>query len=88
MMNQEFAGQKRKLELNLGHPVIQNLSSLLQQQKSHPFLTEAVEQLYQNALLVEGLMENPVEMLPRINRLLADASAFQLRNLESSSSVS
>ncbi len=80
MMNQEVETQKRTLELNLGHPVMQNLSTLLQKQKSHEFLPEAVEQLYLNALLVEGLLENPVEMLPRINRLLADASAFQLKD--------
>ncbi|MDP7630362.1 MAG: molecular chaperone HtpG, partial [SAR324 cluster bacterium] len=69
---------KRTLEINLRHPLIKNLSTLVQQSKSDPFLEDAVEQLYANALLVEGLLENPVEMLPRVHRFLTDAAAHRI----------
>jgi molecular chaperone HtpG len=78
MMDQEFQASKRTLEINLRHPLIKNLSALVQKSKSDPFLEDAVEQLYANALLVEGLLENPVEMLPRVNRFLADAAAHRI----------
>ena len=78
MMDQEFQASKRTLEINLRHPLIKNLSTLVQQSKSDPFLEDAVEQLYANALLVEGLLENPVEMLPRVNRFLTDAAAHRI----------
>ena len=78
MMDQEFQASKRTLEINLRHPLIKNLSTLVQQSKSDPFLEDAVEQLYANALLVEGLLENPVEMLPRVHRFLTDAAAHRI----------
>ena len=78
MMDQEFQAAKRTLEVNLRHPLIKNLSALVQQSKSDPFLEDAVEQLYANALLVEGLLENPVEMLPRVNRFLTEAAAHRI----------
>ena len=78
MMDQELQASKRTLEINLRHPLIKNLSALVQKSKSDPFLEDAVEQLYANALLVEGLLENPVEMLPRVNRFLADAAAHRI----------
>jgi len=41
-----------------------------------------VEQLFKNALLIEGLLENPVEILPQINQFMEDAAAFQIQKLE------
>ena len=82
MMNQDFPISKRKLEINLSHPINRNLSELLQKNKNNPFLKDAVEQLFKNALLIEGLLENPVEILPQINQFMEDAAAFQIQKLE------
>ena len=82
MMNQDFPISKRQLEINLSHPINRNLSELLQKNKSNPFLKDAVEQLFKNALLIEGLLENPVEILPQINQFMEDAAAFQIQKLE------
>jgi molecular chaperone HtpG len=35
----------------------------------------AIEQLYESALVQEGLHPNPAEMLPRIQKLMALAAA-------------
>ncbi len=79
MMNHDFPTAKRHLEINLNHPIILNLSELLQKNKSNPFLKDTVEQLYDNALLIEGLLENPVEILPRIHQFMEDATAYRIQ---------
>ncbi len=81
MMDQKFQGEKRNLEVNMGHPIIQNLSEILQKNKKHPFLKETVEQLYENSLLVEGLLENPVQILSRYQMFMESASAYELEKL-------
>ena len=82
MMNQEYPTSKRQLEINLNHPINRNLSELVQKNKSNPFLKDAVEQLFRNALMIEGLLENPVEILPHINQFMEDAAAYQIQKLE------
>ena len=82
MMNQEFPAAKRQLEVNLNHPINRNLSELLQKNKSNPFLKDAVEQLFNNALLIEGLLDNPAEILPSIHQFMEDAVAFQIQKLD------
>ena len=81
VMDHQFKGEKRNLEINLNHPIIRNLSEILQKDKKHPFLQDSVEQLYQNSLLVEGLLENPVKILSRFQKFMESASAYELDKL-------
>ena len=81
MMDQKFKGEKRNLEVNMSHPIIQNLSEILQKNKKHPFLIDSVEQLYDNSLLVEGLLENPVQILSRYQKFMESASSYELEKL-------
>ena len=81
MMDQKFKGEKRNLEVNMSHPIIRNLSEILQKNKKHPFLIDSVEQLYDNSLLVEGLLENPVQILSRYQKFIESASAYELEKL-------
>ena len=81
MMDQKFKGEKRNLEINMSHPIIQNLSEILQKNKKHPFLIDSVEQLYDNSLLVEGLLENPVQILSRYQKFIESASSYELEKL-------
>ena len=58
-----------KLEINPRSPVIKNLDAL---KKSDESLAKLVlEQLYDNALLSAGLLENPRAMANRLNEILA-----------------
>ena len=77
-VNKDFEISKRNLEINTQHVLIQNMSRLLKKDKDAPFLKEYVEQLFHNALLVEGLLDNPLEGLPRLYRFMEDASNFHL----------
>ena len=81
MMDQKFKGEKRNLEVNMSHPIIQNLSEILQKNKKHPFLIDSVEQLYDNSLLVEGLLENPIQILSRYQKFIESASSYELEKL-------
>jgi len=72
---QQILGQDVKLgprimELNPAHPLIAALARRAKENPSDPLLTLAAEQLYDNALLIEGLHRDPASMAPRILRLL------------------
>lgn len=69
------------MEINMSHPIIQNLSEILQKDKNHQFLVDSVEQLYENSLLVEGLLENPVQILSRFQKFMESASSYELEKL-------
>ena len=73
--------KKRNLEVNMGHPIIQNLSEILQKDKKHPFLIDSVEQLYENSLLIEGLLDNPSQVLSRFQKFMESASAYELEKI-------
>ena len=64
----------REMELNRNHPLVRDLAALAQRAPDDPFLAASVEQLYENALLLEGLHPNPAEMVERIQQLLAWAA--------------
>jgi molecular chaperone HtpG len=75
LLEQEYELPKKILELNRGHPLIQNLARLLASSPDDALVNTAVEQLFDNALLLEGLHPNPAEMTPRIQALLEAALA-------------
>ncbi|MBF0350637.1 MAG: molecular chaperone HtpG [SAR324 cluster bacterium] len=78
MVNKEFQMSKKTIEINTSHPIIKNLSELIKKDAESFFLKEIVEQLFSNALLIEGLLDDPLEGLPRIYRFMEAASAHQL----------
>ncbi|MFN2254234.1 MAG: hypothetical protein ACK2U6_08320, partial [Candidatus Promineifilaceae bacterium] len=67
---------KKILEINRNHPLIANLAQLLQSRPDSDLVDTAIEQLYESALVQEGLHPNPVQMLPRIEQLMLLASAM------------
>ena len=73
MMNQEFEVPKKILELNRRHPLIVDLARLVIDRPLEPLINTAIEQLYENGLLIEGIHPNPAAMAPRIQSLLEAA---------------
>jgi molecular chaperone HtpG len=80
LMGREHEAPALILELNRDHPLIADLSALATAQPDSPLLPLAVEQLFAGALLQEGLLANPMEMLPRVQALLALAARAALGN--------
>ncbi len=60
-------------ELNPGHPLVTGLSGLSDERPDNPMFGLIVEQLYDSALLLDGLHPNPAGMVPRIQQLMEGA---------------
>jgi len=69
-LDKNYEVPKRILEVNRNHPLIANLAHLVGQQPDNPLINLSIEQLYENALVQEGLHPNPGDMLPRIQQLI------------------
>jgi molecular chaperone HtpG len=73
-LDQEYKVPQKILEVNRNHPLIGNLARRLSDGDDIALVDLAIEQLYENALVQEGLHPNPAEMLPRIQKLLEIAA--------------
>lgn len=70
MLKEDFPAPKKVLELNPHHPILIHLNSL-------PFEAElghmVMDQIFENALLIEGLHPDPASMIERIQKIIAAA---------------
>jgi len=67
MLQDDYHPPKPILEINPQHPLIQRLARL---PENDPRLNLAIEQVFENTLLLEGLHPNPAEMVKRLQQLL------------------
>ena len=75
LLEENFTAPPKILELNRAHPLIRNLAARLDAPAINDALIDAtIEQLFANLLLLEGLLPNPAEMIPRIQQLLEAAT--------------
>ncbi len=82
MMDQEFKGGKRVMEVNLNNPLVQHLSAIQQKFPQDPLLKDCIEQLFEGASLLEGTLEDPSELVPRTTSLMEKAAGLYLKSLE------
>jgi molecular chaperone HtpG len=71
--DQQYTVPKKILELNRGSTLIQGLAARLQAAPADPAIPLIIEQLFDSALLQEGLHPNPADMVGRIQRLMEAA---------------
>jgi molecular chaperone HtpG len=69
-MDQNYEVPKRIFEINRKHDLIIQLTKITAETPDDDLINIAIEQLYDSALVVEGLHPNPSSMLPRIQDLL------------------
>jgi molecular chaperone HtpG len=69
-LEREYDVPKKVLELNPKHPIITHLSSLDEEDELGDII---IDQIYDSALLIEGLHPDPASMLPRIQDLMEKA---------------
>lgn len=72
-LEKDYTIPKRIVELNPKHALIKNLSARLAAGGAEALVSDAIEQLYANSLLLEGLHPNPAEMVGRIQALMEAA---------------
>jgi molecular chaperone HtpG len=69
-LGREYEVPKKVLELNPSHPVLKNLAT---PGADTELQTLVIEQIYDSALLVEGLHPDPSSMAPRIQKIIEAA---------------
>jgi molecular chaperone HtpG len=72
LLEQDYSVPKKILELNRGHALVRNLATLLD--RNTALVELCIEQLYADALLVDGLHPDPAEMVGRIQQLMEAAT--------------
>ena len=70
MLNREFEVPKKVLELNLKHPILRLLGGLPTESALAGLV---IQQLYEDALLIEGMHPDPAAMIARIQELMQAA---------------
>ena len=73
MTQEDYEIPKKLLELNRSHPVVVNLSSILIKDENDPLINPTIEQLFGNALLLEGQHPNPADLVQHIQTLMEAA---------------
>lgn len=73
-VDENFQAGKRVMEINRRHPLIRDLARALQANPLDALIPAVIEQLFENALLLEGLHPNPAEMVGRIQTIMAAAT--------------
>lgn len=75
MINKDYEVPKRIMEINRNHSLVMKLANLIENQPDSELIELGIEQLYDSALVQEGLHPNPATMLPRIQQLLEIATS-------------
>jgi molecular chaperone HtpG len=73
LLGQDYEIPRKIVEINRGHQLVADLAALAHSGRNDVLLDASIQQLYESALLVEGLLPNPAEMAPRIQLLMEAA---------------
>ncbi len=82
MMDKDFRGGKRVMEVNLDSSLIRHMSAIQVKYPQDPLLKDCIEQLYEGALLLEGSLEDPSRMVPRSTAMMEKAADLYLKSVE------
>src|SRR6266508_1252383 len=74
ILERDFKVPARLIELNRGHQLIADLARMIEERPGDPLIASLVEQIYESALLLEGLHPNPANMVERIQKLMEAAA--------------
>jgi molecular chaperone HtpG len=74
MLDRDYEVPRKILELNPRHTLTHNLASLMTSGGDDGLISATVEQIYENALLLDGLHPNPAEMVSRIQAFMEAAT--------------
>jgi len=70
LLNRENEAPEKVLEINPQHAILRRLASL---PEDHALQELIIEQVYEDALLIEGIHPNPASMIARIQKLMQAA---------------
>lgn len=82
LMDRDFELPVKTLELNPRHPLIHNLSAMITGSPSNPLIDAVIEQVFDTALLQDGIHPDPAAMAPRLQMLMQAATGTPLADLK------
>lgn len=74
MANQDVGIQKKILEINKDHKLIRNLLKVFKSNSKDEYIANVTEQLFESALLLEGNLNDPHNLVNRMNKMLEESS--------------
>ena len=80
-MERDFTIPAKIVELNPAHPLIHDLAAMASRGAQEATLQAIIEQLYDSALLAEGLLPSASGMLPRLQVLMEAAARGAVQTL-------
>jgi molecular chaperone HtpG len=74
LLGKDYQTPKKILEINRGSGLIRDISARLSADADDSLIDLLIEQLYESALVTEGIHPNPADMIPRIQQLMEAAA--------------
>ncbi len=81
MMDPNFAGGKKILEINTRSPLIKSLAKIHERKPKDKTIKEVILELFEGASLLEGSLEDPSSLVTRQQRLLAQLAELYAKSL-------
>jgi len=75
LIDKDYELPVKILELNARHPLLHNLSGMVTSTPDNPLIDLVIEQVFETALLQDGIHPDPAAMAPRLQRLMEAATA-------------
>jgi molecular chaperone HtpG len=82
LLDKEYKLPVKTLELNPRHPLMHNLSHMLAATPANPLITAVVEQVFETALLQDGIHPDPAAMANRLTLLMQAATGSRADELD------
>jgi molecular chaperone HtpG len=74
LFDREYELPVKTLELNASHPLLHNLSSMIATQPDNPLLDMIIDQVFETALLQDGIHPDPASMAARLTDIMKAAT--------------
>ena len=78
IVNKDASIPTKVLEINQDHQLIRNLLEVFKGNPTDSYLKDVLEQLFESALLTEGYLKDPHQMVARIQSLMDKSSSWYL----------
>jgi molecular chaperone HtpG len=78
MVDHNYKIAKKIMEINRKNRTIQNLARMNENPAQQSLVEKIVQQLFENALMQDGVVSDPVSMVPRLNELIEELTKATL----------
>lgn len=78
MMDNKYKASKKIMEINRKNKMIQNLTKMNENPNYQAMVEKIIQQLFENALMQDGIVLDPISMVPRLNELMEELTKATL----------